>query len=88
MLTHLNLKLLFIENQIILKQEQIDYFKSLENVDTSIIKHEESKLNKLKEKLAIALKNYQLAQGKLETAKNQRNYQEYQEKVNQSRSPN
>jgi multidrug efflux pump subunit AcrA (membrane-fusion protein) len=62
---------------------------------TSYLEHEQAKLKQLKQKHTAAVRDYQLAVGKLQTAKNQRSYQEYQasleaarrvEEVNQARS--
>ncbi len=60
-----------------------------------ILEHEQAKLKQLKQKHTAAVRDYQLAVGKLQSAKNQRAYQEYQasleaarrvEEVNQARS--
>ncbi len=75
----------FIEDEIKVKQSEIDYLSSLEELDKQVIAHEKAKLKKLKEKLTIASKDYQLSQGKFESAKNQRKYQEYQAQLDKTR---
>lgn len=84
-----------VESQIETKKQEIAYLKDLPNLDPIILEHEQVKLNELKLKHTAAVKDYQLAVGKLQTAKNQRDYQEYQasleaarrvEEVNQARS--
>ncbi len=78
-------KISFIERQINTKEEEISFLNGLSKVDPVMIKHEEAKLGKLKQELAIAIKDYQVAKGKLETARNNREYQEYLDKLNQAR---
>jgi hypothetical protein len=84
-----------IESEIETKKQSLDYLKQLPNLDPIVLEHEEANLKKLKEKHTSAVKDYQLAIGKLSTAKNAREYQEYQasietakrvESVNMSRS--
>ena len=84
-----------IESQIEVKEKEIEYLQEVENLDTIILDHETVKLNQLKSKLTSAIRDYQLAMGKLQTAKDSRAYQEYQaslatarrvEQMNTSRS--
>ena len=75
----------FIEDEINSKNQEIKYLSSLPNLEEEVIKHEEAKLKKLKQKLTTKTKEYQLSQGKFETAKNQRKYQEYQAQLNKTR---
>ena len=75
----------FIEDEINSKNEEIKYLSSLPNLEEEVIKHEQAKLKKLKQKLITKTKEYQLSQGKFETAKNQRKYQEYQAQLNKTR---
>ncbi len=67
-----------VESQIEVKQEEIDYLSELENLDPIILEHEQAKLKQLKLKHTEAIRDYQLALGKLQTAKDSRAYQEYQ----------
>ncbi|CCQ68847.1 hypothetical protein CWATWH0402_2284 [Crocosphaera watsonii WH 0402] len=84
-----------IESQIELKEREIEYLKAVKYLDPIILDHETVKLNELKLKHTSAMKDYQLAMGKLQTAKDSRAYQEYQaslatarrvEQMNASRS--
>ena len=75
----------FIQDSIDLKNTEIEYLLSLEHLDNKIIEHEKSKLSSLDKELTIATKNYQLAVGRLESAKNDRKYREYQSKLNQNK---
>ena len=84
-----------IESQIEVKEKEIEYLQAIENLDTIILDHEQVKLKQLKLKLTEAIRDYQLAMGKLQTAKDSRAYQEYQaslaaaqrvEQMNTSRS--
>jgi chromosome segregation ATPase len=84
-----------VESEIETKKQEITYLKQLPNLDPIILEHEQAKLKELKLKHTTAVRDYQLAVGKLQTAKNQRSYQEYQasleaarrvEEVNQARS--
>jgi chromosome segregation ATPase len=84
-----------VESEIETKKQEIAYLKQLPNLDPIILEHEQAKLKQLKQKHTAAVRDYQLAVGKLQTAKNQRAYQEYQasleaarrvEEVNQARS--
>ncbi len=67
-----------IESQIEVKEKEIEYLQAVENLDPIILDHERVKLNQLKLKLTEAIRDYQLAVGKLQTAKDSRAYQEYQ----------
>jgi chromosome segregation ATPase len=84
-----------VESEIETKKQEIAYLKDLPNLDPIILEHEQAKFKELKQKHTAAVRDYQLAVGKLQTAKNQRAYQEYQasleaarrvEEVNQARS--
>jgi hypothetical protein len=68
----------FIESQIEIKKQELDYLSQLEDIDPNIITHETSKLEQLKLSKEAAVRDYQLAMGKLQTAKDSRAYQEYQ----------
>lgn len=84
-----------VESEIETKKQEIAYLADLPNLDPIVLEHSSVKLEELKRKHTAAVKDYQLALGKLNSAKNQRAYQEYQasleaarrvEEVNQSRS--
>jgi chromosome segregation ATPase len=84
-----------VESEIETKKQEIAYLKDLPNLEPIILEHEEAKLKELKQKHTAAVRDYQLAVGKLQSAKNNRSYQEYQasleaarrvEEVNQARS--
>ena len=84
-----------VESEIETKKQEIAYLKQLPNLEPIILEHEQAKLKELKQKHTAAVRDYQLAVGKLQTAKNQRAYQEYQasleaarrvEEVNQARA--
>ncbi len=67
-----------IESQIEVKEKEIEYLQAVENLDPIILDHEQVKLKQLKLKHTEAVRDYQLAIGKLQTAKDSRAYQEYQ----------
>jgi hypothetical protein len=67
-----------VESEIGTKNQEIAYLRGLPSVDPIIIEHEGAKLAELKRKHTTAVKEYQLAIAKLQAAKNQRDYQEYQ----------
>lgn len=67
-----------IESQIEVKEKEIKYLQAVENLDPIILDHETVKLKQLKLKHTEAVRDYQLATGKLQTAKDSRAYQEYQ----------
>jgi hypothetical protein len=67
-----------IESQIEVKEQEITYLQEVENLDPIILDHETVKLNQLKLKHTEAVRDYQLAIGKLQTAKDSRAYQEYE----------
>ena len=67
-----------IESQIEVKEKEIEYLQEVENLDPIILDHETVKLKQLKLKHTEAVRDYQLAIGKLQTAKDSRAYQEYQ----------
>lgn len=66
-----------------LKQEEINYLETLENLDPIVLEHERVKLNQLQQKHTASIRNYQVASGKLASKKNDRKYQEYLAGINQ-----
>ena len=73
------------ESQIELKKQELEYLSQLANIDPNILEHENNKLKQLKLNQEAAVRDYQLAMGKLQTAKDNRAYQEYQAAINQER---
>jgi hypothetical protein len=74
-----------LESEVSLKQEEINYLSSVKNLDPIILEHERAKLKQLKLDHTEAVREYQLAMGKLQTAKNSRQYQEYVASVDTAR---
>ncbi|MDJ0713868.1 MAG: hypothetical protein QNJ54_06580 [Prochloraceae cyanobacterium] len=74
-----------IEAEIDLKKQEIQYLSQLPSIDSIILEHERAKLNSLKRNHTAAVRDYQLAVGKLQSAKNTRAYQEYVASVNAAR---
>ena len=73
------------ESMVELKQSEIDYLSGVKNLDQIILEHERAKLKQLKLNHTAAVREYQLAMGKLQTAKNGRQYQEYQASIDTAR---
>ena len=71
-----------VESEIDLKQQEIAYLSELPSLDPIILEHERVKLEELKQYHTGAVRDYQLAVGKLQSAKESRAYQEYQASVN------
>ena len=67
-----------VESEMEIKKQEISYLSELPNLDPIILAHEQAKLKQLKLKHTAAVKDYQLAMGKLQSAKDSRAYQEYQ----------
>ncbi len=74
-----------MESEVELKQEEITYLKSVKNLDPIILEHEQAKLKQLKLNHTAAVREYQLAMGKLQTARNSRQYQEYKASLDTAR---
>jgi len=64
--------------------QEIDYLSQIPNLDLIILEHEQTKLAELKRNHTAAVRDYQLAMGKLQTAKDNRKYQEYQASVTEA----
>lgn len=84
-----------LESQVNSKKEELDYLSQIPNLDPIILEHEQANLAELKQQHTAAIRDYQLAMGKLQSAKDSRKYQEYQasvteaqriEQMNQARS--
>ena len=74
-----------IESEVELKQEEINYLSGVKNLDPIILEHEQAKLKQLKQEHTAAVRDYQLAMGKMQSAKDSRKYQEYQASINSAR---
>jgi hypothetical protein len=73
-----------ITSELDLKKQEIDYLSQIPNLDPIILEHEQTKLAELKRNHTAAVRDYQLAMGKLQTAKDNRKYQEYQASVTEA----
>jgi hypothetical protein len=73
------------ESELELKQEEIEYLSSVKNLDPIILEHERARLERLKLDHTEAVREYQLAMGKMQTAKNSRQYQEYTASIDTAR---
>ena len=74
-----------VELELELKKEEIAYLKEVKNLDPIILEHEGARLKQLKLNHTAAVREYQLAMGKLQTAKNSRQYQEYRASIDTAR---
>lgn len=74
-----------VESEIELKQQEVEYLTSVKNLDPIILEHEQTKLKQLKQEHTAAVREYQLAMGKMQSAKDSRAYQEYQASINSAR---
>ena len=74
-----------VGSELELKQEEISYLSGVKNIDPIILEHERAKLKQLKQEHTAAVREYQLAMGKMQSAKDSRKYQEYQASINSAR---
>ena len=74
-----------IESEVDLKHQEIEYLATVKNLDPIILEHEQAKLKQLKQEQTTAVREYQLAMGKMQSAKNSRKYQEYQASLDSAR---
>ena len=74
-----------VESEVELKQQEIDYLSGVKNLDPIILEHEQAKLKQLKQQHTAVVRDYQLAMGKMQSAKDSRKYQEYQASLNSAR---
>ena len=74
-----------IESEVELKHQEIDYLSGVKNLDPIILEHEQAKLKQLKQQHTATVRDYQLAMGKMQSAKDSRKYQEYQASLNSAR---
>jgi hypothetical protein len=73
------------ESEIELKKQEIDYLSGVPNLDSIVLEHEQKNLAKLQLNHTAAVRDYQLAMGKMQTAKDSRKYQEYEASVTAAR---
>lgn len=66
------------------KQAEIDYLAKLPNLNPIVLDHERAKLAELEQQHTATIRDYQLAMGKLSTAQEGRDYQEYQHSLSQA----
>ena len=71
--------------EISIKVQEISELSNITDLDPIILEHEQAKLKQLQLNHQIAGSELELAQGKLETAKQQRKYQEYQASITAAR---
>ena len=74
-----------IESEVELKYQEVEYLSGVKNLDPIILEHERAKLKQLKLNHTAVVREYQLAMGKMQTAKSDRSYQEYQASINTAR---
>jgi biotin carboxyl carrier protein len=74
-----------VSSELDLKKQEIDYLSKVPNLDPVILEHERAKLAELQRNHTAAVREYQLAMGKLQSAKDSRKYQEYQATVDSAR---
>lgn len=73
------------ESEIELKKQEIDYLFGVPNLDSIVLEHEQKNLAKLQLNHTAAVREYQLAMGKMQSAKDSRKYQEYEASVTAAR---
>ena len=73
------------ESNIEAKKQTMAYLAELPNLDPQVMEHEQAKLGQLQRYHTAAVKDYQLAAGKLQTAKQGRAYREYEASLNAAR---
>ncbi len=71
--------------EISIKVQEIEELSNIPDLDPILIEHEQAKLKQLQLNHQIAINELELAQGKLQTAKQQRKYQEYQASITAAR---
>ncbi len=73
------------QEEITIKEQEISELSQIPDLDPIILEHEQAKLKQLQLNHQIAENELELAQGKLQTAKQQREYQEYQASITAAR---
>lgn len=69
------------ERAIALKQQEIAYLQQLEHLNPLILDHEQAQLDELQHQHDAAVRDYQLAVGRFNTAQDTRAYQDYQRSI-------
>ena len=72
-----NIAIALSAEEISIKVQEIEELSQITDLDPIILEHEQAKLKQLQLNHQIAVNELELAQGKLQTAKQQREYQEY-----------
>ena len=70
------------EAAIAAKQQEIAYLSALPNLDPLVMEYETAKLQQLQHDHTAAVRDYQLATGKLAKAQSDTDYQEYRHSLN------
>jgi hypothetical protein len=66
------------------KQQELEYLRSLPNLDPLVLEHEQAKLAELQQAHTAAVRDYQLAAGRLGKAQDDQAYREYQHSLTQA----
>ncbi len=72
------------EAALALKQQEIDYLAQLPNLDPIVMEHEQAQLADLKRQHTAAVRAYQVAMGKLDSAQQSQQAQEYRHSIDQA----
>ncbi len=80
-----NIAIALSAEEISIKVQEIEELSNISDLDPIILEHEQAKLKQLQLNHQIAANELELAQGKLQTAKQQREYQEYQASITAAR---
>jgi hypothetical protein len=72
------------EAALALKQQEIDYLAQLANLDPIVMEHEQARLAELKRQHTAAVRAYQVAMGKLDSAQQSQQAQEYRHSIDQA----
>ncbi len=80
-----NIAIALSAEEITIKEQEIAELSQIPDLDPIILEHEQAKLKQLQLNHQIAENELELAQGKLQTAKQQREYQEYQATITAAR---
>ncbi|MDJ0902866.1 MAG: hypothetical protein QNJ55_29105 [Xenococcus sp. MO_188.B8] len=80
-----NITIALSQEEITIKEQEITELSQIPDLDPIILEHEQAKLKQLQLNHQIAANELELAQGKLQTAKQQREYQEYQASITAAR---
>ncbi len=80
-----NITIALSQESITIKEQEIAELSQIPDLDPIILEHEQAKLKQLQLNHQIAANELELAQGKLQTAQQQREYQEYQASITAAR---